>query len=416
MISSIILAKRFLKFLIYFTSIALITMISQFRFLSAFLLVFVLTLSYSNASSLIAGDSVGVERVGNKTFILHKVSPQETLFAISRKYQVPVGEIQSANEVLKQGLKIGQTIRVPYIEKNAVPAGAALHKVNPGETLFSISKKYGISVDSLKQWNKLMGNDLSVGQALIVKDATLASDYQAPPVAPVLTTTPTVTTAKVTPTAAETQPKTDSKPDKKSAQQPEATKPQPEPTRTSITVANTTPVAPGEWISHTVKQGETLFSVSTQYNSSVEDLIKWNGLTSNNLRSGQVIKVGRAPEGPSTVPVIGTPKTATSTAEMTVEPTIENTSGGFKNITETGQAELIDGTGGHKKYLVLHRTAPVGSIMRVKNEENDLTIFARVVGTLPETGDNSKLVIKLSQAAFDQLKAVNQRFPVEVLY
>ena len=38
------------------------------------------------------------------------------------------------------------------------------------------------------------------------------------------------------------------------------------------------------------------------------------------------------------------------------------------------------------------------------------------VSALPETGDNSKLVIKLSQAAFDQLKAVNQRFPVEVLY
>ncbi len=369
-----------------------------------------------------AGDSVGVERVGDKTFILHKVSPQETLFAISRRYQVPVGEIQSSNEVLKQGLKIGQTIRVPYIEKNAVPAGAALHKVNPGETLFSISKKYGISVDSLKQWNKLIGNDLSVGQALIVKDAKLASEYQAPPVAPVLTETPAATPAKVTPADADAKPKAASKPnDKKSVTsgQSEATKPQAESVRTVTTPtagAATAPIAPGEWISHTVKQGETLFSVSTQYSSSVEDLIKWNGLTSNNLRSGQVIKVGRAPEGPSTVPVIGTPKVASSTAEMRVEPTIENTSGGFKNITETGQAELIDGTGGHKKYLVLHRTAPVGSIMRVKNEENDLTIFARVVGTLPETGDNSKLVIKLSQAAFDQLKAVNQRFPVEVLY
>jgi hypothetical protein len=114
--------------------------------------------------------------------------------------------------------------------------------------------------------------------------------------------------------------------------------------------------------------------------------------------------------------VIGTPKIASSTAEMKVEPTPENTSGGFKNIRETGQAELIEGTGGHKKYLVLHRTAPVGSVIRVKNEENDLTIFARVVGTLPDTGDNSKLVIKLSQAAFDQLKAVNARFPVEILY
>nr|MCU0401715.1 LysM peptidoglycan-binding domain-containing protein [Algoriphagus sp.] len=184
----------------------------------------------------------------------------------------------------------------------------------------------------------------------------------------------------------------------------------------SAPVATSAPITPGDWISHTVKSGETLFSLSSQYGSSVENLIQWNALTSNNLREGQVIKVGRAPEGPSTVPIVGTPKVAASTSEMKVEPTPENTSGGFKNIKETGQAELIEGTGGHKKYLVLHRTAPVGSVIRVKNEENDLTIFARVVGTLPDTGDNSKLVIKLSQAAFDQLKAVNQRFPVEILY
>lgn len=68
----------------------------------------------------------------------------------------------------------------------------------------------------------------------------------------------------------------------------------------------------------------------------------------------------------STVPVIGTPRVVSSAEEMMVEPADANTSGGFKNIKETGQAELIEGTGGHKKYLVLHRTAPVGTIMRVK--------------------------------------------------
>lgn len=390
------------------------------KFCLFFLSFFALTLSYSEASHLIVGDSVGVERVGDKTFILHEVTAQETLFGISRRYQVSVGEIQSANEVLKSGLKIGQTIRIPYLEKNALPSGTTVHKVAQGETLFAISKKYGVSVDSLKQWNSLQGNDLSAGQSLIVKEASLASnapvEKTTPTVAATTTTTVVTSTAptKTTPPVAQSKPKSEPKPVEKKIEEPKA-----KPTSTASTTSpavTTAPIVPGEWISHTVKQGETLFSLSSTYNSSVEDLIKWNGLTSNNLRSGQVIKVGRAPEGPSTVPVVGTPKVAVSTAEMTVEPTPENTSGGFKNITETGQAELIEGTGSHKKYLVLHRTAPVGSIMRVKNEENDLTIFARVVGTLPETGDNSKLVIKLSQAAFDQLKAVNQRFPVEVLY
>ncbi|WP_111671134.1 LysM peptidoglycan-binding domain-containing protein [Algoriphagus litoralis] len=396
-------------------------MIFKHRFISTLFLIFSLSSSISLASELIAGDSIGVERVGDKTYILHKVSPQETLFAISRRYQVPVGEIQNSNEVLKQGLKIGQTIRVPYFAKSDLAPGSMLHKVAPGETLFSISKKYSVSVDSLKQWNKLLGNDLSIGQALIVKETTPENPVTAAQPIAIATTSSPVTTSKSTSVVEEIKPKPEPKPAEKKTESVQPKKSLPEPVAvknvsTEPTKPTSAPVAPGEWISHTVAAGETLFSLSTKYESSVEDLIKWNGLTSNNLRSGQVIKVGRAPEAPVTVPVIGTPSVATSTTEMYTDETPENTSGGFKNIKENGQAELIEGTGGHKKYLVLHRDAPVGSIMRVKNEENDITIFARVVGKLPETGDNSKLVIKLSQAAFDQLRAVNQRFPVEVLY
>jgi hypothetical protein len=147
-------------------------------------------------------------------------------------------------------------------------------------------------------------------------------------------------------------------------------------------------------------------------------------LTSNNLKVGQSIKVGRA-VATATVPVVGVVNNQSTTTpaqpsdKVTVareEVTVPNSSGGFTNTKETGLAEVIPGTEANKKYLVLHRTAPVGSVIRVKNEENSLTIFARVVGVLPETGDNSKILIKLSQAAFEQLKGVNARFPVEVLY
>lgn len=391
-----------------------------FRFKIAFLAIvlFLLVLPKLEASALSAGDSIGVERIGDKTFILHKVSPQETLFGISRRYQVSVGDIQNANEVLKQGLKIGQTIRIPYEGKivstpavsNPVSTSpepstpvtsvtkSTTHKVTSGETLFSISKKYGVTIESLKEWNKLSGNGVKVGQVLTINETGTTQTQVASDTKP------------SEPVSVRAQPKMEEK-------KVEAPKAKSETVKAaSAPVTTSAPITPGDWISHTVKSGETLFSLSSQYGSSVENLIQWNALTSNNLRAGQVIKVGRAPDGPSTVPIIGTPKVAASTSEMKVEPTSENTSGGFKNIKETGQAELIEGTGGHKKYLVLHRTAPVGSVIRVKNEENDLTIFARVVGTLPDTGDNSKLVIKLSQAAFDQLKAVNQRFPVEILY
>lgn len=385
------------------------------QFFWSFLLVLSLSSSLSMASELVSADSVGVQRVGDQSYILHEVDPKETLFGISRRYNSPVSDIVNANPVLKQGLKIGQTIKVPFVSMAEIPAGSVLHNVVPGETLFSISKKYGVTVESVMKDNGLKGNDLSVGQSLIIEPAVPVAVAKEPASTVAVATSTEVVTAK---NEGKEKPakKVEETPKVKEKTEP-APKPAPVKTTTPEAVVETSkPLVPGEWRSHTVQSGETLFSIASQYSARVEDLITWNALTSNNLQQGQVLKVGRGAMQESTVPVIGTPRVVNSVDEMMMEPADENTSGGFKNIKETGQAELIEGTGGHKKYLVLHRTAPVGTIMRVKNEENDVTIFARVVGTLPETGDNGKLVIKLSQAAFDQLKAVNGRFPVEVMY
>lgn len=364
-------------------------------------------------------DSLRTEKRGGKSFIVHQVEAKETLFAISRRYQTPVGDIVKSNESLKSGLKAGQEIFVPFIGEESVPAGSDLHKVASGETLYSISKKYNVSIDELKTWNSLRGNDLSVGQALIIKGQAATPK---PVVAEVekqeipQQTQPTSEKAVATNTeVVKVEEKAPKKVEKVEAKAEKAVEEKSSLAETPKAPAEAVAVVPGDWISHEVRSGETLFSISKQYNAKVEEVIRWNGLSSNNLKVGQVIKVGRAEPAPSQVPIVGEPKVVTDVEEMHEVPDGAS-SGGFKNISEMGQAEVIPGTGGHKKYLVLHRTAPVGTIMRVKNEENDITIFARVVGVLPETGDNSKLVIKLSQAAYDQLKAVNPRFPVEVAY
>lgn len=387
------------------------------------------------ASIGVALDSIGVERDGDKTFIIHEVSPQETLFGISRRYSTPVNEIVQSNETLKDGLKIGQRIRVPYIEKKALPEGALLHQVAQGETLFAISQKHKVSIADLMAWNDLKGNDLSMGQGLIIQllvstDSPISAEKLDETVAvvdqkvaitnrPVDGTNPAArmpknagsTAAGETP-AAKTQ-KTIEKPD------PSGTPIRPEGSTSNISTI-------GGWKSHTVAQGETLFSISKQYEAKVEDLISWNALSSNNLSPGQTLKVGRETGASIPVTTYPSPERPVAANAETTSPQVsgagtstsnsEASSTAFKNIKETGQAEVIDGTGNHKKYLVLHRDAPVGTIMRVRNENNDITIFARVVGALPNTGDNNKLIIKVSKAAFDQLKAVNSRFPVEISY
>lgn len=391
------------------------------------IVLFFISFSFSFANSKI--DSLRVEKEGDQSFIIHEVEPKETLFGISRRYQSPVGDIIKSNAALKEGLKIGQTIKVPFIPQAAIPEGAGLHNVVPGETLFSISKKYDVTVEDLKMWNDLLGNDLSIGQSLIIK-GVVPVKKETEIKTPVQVTEVKKEEAKQEVLIAKGGEEIKEKPKQKELKKEEGTlvkkevesdqAPKQEPLRSpneELTSTNgDSPMVPGDWMSHTVVSGETLFSIASRYNARVEDLITWNALSSNNLKDGQLLKVGRGPAEASNVPVYGSSRVVSSVEEMNKE--LENTasSGGFKNINENGQAELIEGTGGHKKYLVLHRTAPVGTIMRIKNEENDVTIFARVVGVLPETGDNEKLIIKLSQAAFDQLKAVNGRFPVEIMY
>lgn len=367
-----------------------------------------------NAKELVSRDSVGIEKVGNKTFIIHQVDEKETLFGISRRYQVAVSDIIENNPLLSEGIKIGQRIRIPFIPKTAVPSGSTLHKVLPGETMFSISKKYGVSVSDILGWNTLEGTDISVGQSLIIKGVEPKAAPVQSEVHPVVQPKEEKAAPIITPPAAV---KTVPEPKKEIAKASNST-----PVATSPAKTETPSTLPGDWITHTVAQGETLFSISKKYNTNVNDIQSWNGLGSNNISVGQKLKVGResnsnVPVVTSTVPVIINNEKTNATLS-TAKPDLGDTdaSTAYKNIRETGLAEVIEGTANHKKYLVLHKEAPVGTIMRVRNEENDITIFARVVGKLPDTGDNSKLVVKLSKAAYDQLRAVNPRFPVEVSY
>lgn len=430
-------------------------MCGRLHLLTCFLFLLFFTASVVEASTRVGLDSVGIQKIGDRTFILHQVSAQETLFAISRRYKVPMVAIQDANETLKQGIKEGQTLLVPVEQavdstpqvgataSVAVPAapvvtqtdeltittnispvkeenraaftedksstlkGSTTHKIARGESLFAISKKYEVTIEELKEWNSLTSDKVMVGQSLKIFSKKLEKNAGLP--------------AKPAVQGKADEPKVE----EKNVQVKESTK-------EATAVKKEQEGAGGEdWKFHTVKAGESLFSIAKLFGTSIEDLIQWNSLTSNNIKVGQTVRVGKkgVESLPSeTVAITYPPTTSASPTGVSVEDSNRaensgkeqvNTStltGGFTNTRETGLAEVIPGTEANIKYLVLHRTAPIGSIIRVKNEENNLTIFARVVGVLPETGDNSKLLIKLSQAAFEQLKGVNSRFPVEILY
>lgn len=110
----------------------------------------------------------------------HEVKPGETLFSISAKYGVTVEELMQWNNlsstslkagqllILKRGIKSLGTDSLSGASENEIEKSVKYHIVLKGETLYSISKIYNISVDSISIWNQLKNNAIYVGQELLV--------------------------------------------------------------------------------------------------------------------------------------------------------------------------------------------------------------------------------------------------------
>jgi len=106
--------------------------------------------------------------------LIHKAAPRETLFSIARQYNVSVDDIKTWNNLKDNSLSLGQDIIIkrkppadPIVTKEA-PSAAKTHTVVAKETLFSISRQYGMTIQQLKEWNGIQENELKVGQVLSV--------------------------------------------------------------------------------------------------------------------------------------------------------------------------------------------------------------------------------------------------------
>ena len=102
--------------------------------------------------------------------------PDETLYDISQKYGVILQNLYTYNQLtpddfITAGTKIFLKPQTNIVSKEVgASSGAkpATHEVLPKESLYTISKKYGITVNQLKEWNSLQNNDLQIGQRLII--------------------------------------------------------------------------------------------------------------------------------------------------------------------------------------------------------------------------------------------------------
>lgn len=100
------------------------------------------------------------------------VKPGDTLYSIARTYGVYVEEIKDLNHLLNNNLTIGMTLLIPT--NNNIKDD--IYIVKPGDTLYGIANLYKMSVNELKVLNNLSSNVLSVGQKLLIKPSVNGSD------------------------------------------------------------------------------------------------------------------------------------------------------------------------------------------------------------------------------------------------
>ncbi len=117
-------------------------------------------------------------------FIYHEVLPKETMYSITNSFDVTAEELKRNNRFLSdKGLKIGQVIKIPLkiddSELKAKEANTQPYLVKPKETKYSISKKFGITIEYLEEINpKIAQNGLQIDDVILVpiESTTIVDD------------------------------------------------------------------------------------------------------------------------------------------------------------------------------------------------------------------------------------------------
>lgn len=160
---------------------------------------------------------------GTNTYI---VKSGDSLWSIAKKYDITVDELKAANNLTANLLTIGQILKIPTISIEPVPGEYITYTVVSGDSLYKIAQKYNTTVNDLVEYNNLATTSLSVGQQLLIP-------------------------------AVEVKP----------------------------------PVETEDYLVYKVQSGDSLYAIARKYNTTVSDLMGINSLPSSVLSIGQELKI-----------------------------------------------------------------------------------------------------------------------------
>ena len=389
------------------------TFMNKFYILSFLAVLLNLTIAHAHTR-----DSIGVENHNGKKLIIHKTIAKDTYYSIGRRYHVSPKDIMAFND--NKYLQIGVIIKVPTdipFSDNTAPdkegpstvniarGGLIEHVVQKKENLNMLARKYGTTVDEIKRINELRTINLQIGQVLKIQDNINTNTEQLE----VVVTQPIIVPEKQ-------EPVKQSAPVYKPSVKPSVAQQQPDKSQPTNTAARE------EFIEHTVASNETIYSIATRYKLTIDQLKAKNNLSDNSLRVGQKLLIkGQYPPKPVYVPPT---VTANKDSEDDLDSTLTDPSlkypasrYGLNQVDEKGTATWIsDPDLDPGKMLVLHRTAPIGGIIKITNPMSSRSTFAKVVGKFTENETTKDVIIVMTKAVADALGVLDKRFFCNITY
>ena len=106
--------------------------------------------------------------------VIHSVRAGETLGSIARRYGVSVSDLRMTNRIRGNIIRPGQRLRIPRTGEAAKPQ-SRIYTVKSGDTLSTIASRYGVTIQRLKRTNRLTSNTLRVGMTLEIPNAPAAA-------------------------------------------------------------------------------------------------------------------------------------------------------------------------------------------------------------------------------------------------
>ena len=183
--------------------------------------------------------------VGNNpnNMFMYTVKKGDSLYSIAKKYNTSVNEIMKLNYLTNTNLSVGQVIRIPEMytkEDEMYLPNYINYTVKRGDTIYSIARDNNIDINTLIKDNSLVNNNLSIGQVLKIRTPMGVNTIVEECIGPDYTIPASIQT---------------------------------------------------NYITYNVLKGDSLYTIAKKYNVSVNDLINYNNLKSNNLSIGQVLKI-----------------------------------------------------------------------------------------------------------------------------